>query len=1157
MISFPLLLFMVALSGRFTALHTLPTSTVPASTVPASAGCSTSTQVVQQAADIVFLLDGSRSVSPHQFLIMKTFVKNVTRSLLPYNTLFAFAQYSSELTKHVNFNQYHNRIFESQVNSIIQSRGGTYTAWAMKKVVQEMFDSSVGARAGAKRFLIVITDGLTSGSASYTSVAAQADASNITRYAIGVGGAWSSQSSQNELKSIASKPDSEHVFPVTNFEGLTHIRESLEKKILTIQGHPCSTVPFTVPASTVPFTTFSTVPPSTASTVRSSTVRSSTSSTVPSSTVPPSTASTVPSSTVPASTVPSSTASAVPASAVPTSTSSAVPTSAVPSSTVPPSTASAVPASAVPSSAVPTSTASAVPTSTASAVPTSTASAVPTSTASAVPPSTASTVPASTVPSSTVPSSTVTTSTASTVTTSTASTVPSSTVPPSTASTVPSSTVPSSTVPSSTVPTSTVRSSTSSAVPTSAVPASTASAVPSSVPTSTASAVPSSVPSSTASAVPSSTSSTVPSSTASTVPASTGCSMFTQVVQQVPADIVFLLDGSTSVKADQFILMKEFVKNVTRSLLPYDTLFAFAQYSHQMTIHVNFNQFNRKGFEKQVDSIVQRQGGTYTGNAVGKVVKYMFHSFAGARSGAKRILIVITDGLTSGSASYTSVAAQADASNITRYAIGVGGAWSSQSSQNELKSIASKPDSEHVFPVTNFEGLTHIRESLEKKILTIQGHPCSTVPSTVPSSTVPSSTVRSSTVPASTVPPSTASTVPSSTVPASTVPFTTFSTVPPSTASTVPSSTFSTVPSSTSSAVPSSTVPASTVPFTTFSTVPASTVPASTASAVPSSVPSSTASAVPSSTSSTVPSSTASTVPASTGCSMFTQVVQQGVVGNCSYQGNQTCLPTSSNLLTTTQVPADIVFLLDGSTSVKADQFILMKEFVKNVTRSLLPYDTLFAFAQYSHQMTIHVNFNQFNRKGFEKQVDSIVQRQGGTYTGNAVGKVVKYRFHSFVGARPGAKRILIIITDGQTYDSSKYPSVTAEADGQKITRYAIVVGSAWTSQTARNQLNAIASKPKSDHVFEVDNFDALNNIRKALENQLLNIQGLPTVNRDAGGAACVFPFVYLGTLHWTCTTINHNKPWCSTTGNFDQDGQGGECCVEAGQQYNTVLIKH
>ncbi|KAG5280376.1 hypothetical protein AALO_G00088400 [Alosa alosa] len=151
---------------------------------------------------------------------------------------------------------------------------------------------------------------------------------------------------------------------------------------------------------------------------------------------------------------------------------------------------------------------------------------------------------------------------------------------------------------------------------------------------------------------------------------------------------------------------------------------------------------------------------------------------------------------------------------------------------------------------------------------------------------------------------------------------------------------------------------------------------------------------------------------------------------------------------------------------------------------------------------------NFVNRKGFEKQVDSIVQRQGGTNTGNAVGKVVKYMFHSFAGARPGAKRILIIITDGQTYDSSTYPSVTAKADGKKITRYAIGVGSAWTSRTARNQLNAIASKPESDHVFEVDNFDALNNIRKALENQLLNIQGMPTVNQDAGGVACVFPFV-------------------------------------------------
>lgn len=48
--------------------------------------------------------------------------------------------------------------------------------------------------------------------------------------------------------------------------------------------------------------------------------------------------------------------------------------------------------------------------------------------------------------------------------------------------------------------------------------------------------------------------------------------------------------------------------------------------------------------------------------------------------------------------------------------------------------------------------------------------------------------------------------------------------------------------------------------------------------------------------------------------------------------------------------------------------------------------------------------------------------------------------FDPSTGARPDAHWILIVITDGQSADSSLYPSVTAQADAKNITRYAIGV---------------------------------------------------------------------------------------------------------------------
>ncbi|XP_062388359.1 integrin alpha-M-like [Sardina pilchardus] len=163
-----------------------------------------------------------------------------------------------------------------------------------------------------------------------------------------------------------------------------------------------------------------------------------------------------------------------------------------------------------------------------------------------------------------------------------------------------------------------------------------------------------------------------------------------------------------------------------------------------------------------------------------------------------------------------------------------------------------------------------------------------------------------------------------------------------------------------------------------------------------------------------------------------------------------------------------------------------MKTFVKNVTRALLQFDTLFAFAKYSSTPTIHVTFSQFNRTGFENQVDSINYISGSTNTPKGIKKVVEDVFIPSAGARPEANRILIVITDGLSQDATDFPNVTALADEKNITRYAIGVGNAFTSDTALGQLNSIASSPASDHVFRVDSFEVLEQIASTLEKSII-----------------------------------------------------------------------
>lgn len=52
-------------------------------------------------------------------------------------------------------------------------------------------------------------------------------------------------------------------------------------------------------------------------------------------------------------------------------------------------------------------------------------------------------------------------------------------------------------------------------------------------------------------------------------------------------------------------------------------------------------------------------------------------------------------------------------------------------------------------------------------------------------------------------------------------------------------------------------------------------------------------------------------------------------------------------------------------------------------------------------------------------------------------------------------------------------------------------VGSAFNSLSAKQELNEIATDPGVDHVFEVTDFNALNNILQKLEENIIAIEGM------------------------------------------------------------------
>ncbi|KAH0626559.1 hypothetical protein JD844_001617 [Phrynosoma platyrhinos] len=100
----------------------------------------------------------------------------------------------------------------------------------------------------------------------------------------------------------------------------------------------------------------------------------------------------------------------------------------------------------------------------------------------------------------------------------------------------------------------------------------------------------------------------------------------------------------------------------------------------------------------------------------------LFTAQKGARSTAKKFLVVLTDGEKFGDPlEYAEVIEEAKKARITRFAIGVGLVFTSKVAQRELHTIGSHPATDHVIVVRHFTGLPDIQTQLKEKICASHG----------------------------------------------------------------------------------------------------------------------------------------------------------------------------------------------------------------------------------------------------------------------------------------------------------------------------------------------------------------------------------------------------------------------------------------------------
>ncbi|XP_074670093.1 integrin alpha-X-like isoform X2 [Strix aluco] len=197
---------------------------------------------------------------------------------------------------------------------------------------------------------------------------------------------------------------------------------------------------------------------------------------------------------------------------------------------------------------------------------------------------------------------------------------------------------------------------------------------------------------------------------------------------------------------------------------------------------------------------------------------------------------------------------------------------------------------------------------------------------------------------------------------------------------------------------------------------------------------------------------------------------------------------------------SDVLLLIDGSGSIERQDFLTMKTFIAEVMKRFKGTDTQFALTQFSDVVLNHFDFNTFRRsRNPIALLNQVQQIRRSTHTATAIWKVLTEMFVPSKGAREDVNKILIVITDGRKYDDKlEYSQVIPLAIKMGVTRYAIGVGSAFVDPDAEEELRTIASKPSKDHVFQVDNFDALQGIQNQLQEKIFAIEGTQSAHSSS-----------------------------------------------------------
>uniref|UniRef100_A0A8C7INP6 Integrin subunit alpha 2 n=1 Tax=Oncorhynchus kisutch TaxID=8019 RepID=A0A8C7INP6_ONCKI len=209
-------------------------------------------------------------------------------------------------------------------------------------------------------------------------------------------------------------------------------------------------------------------------------------------------------------------------------------------------------------------------------------------------------------------------------------------------------------------------------------------------------------------------------------------------------------------------------------------------------------------------------------------------------------------------------------------------------------------------------------------------------------------------------------------------------------------------------------------------------------------------------------------------------------------------LSSFSPALQTCGGPMDIAIIVDGSNSIYPWPPVVafLKKLLENL--DIGPDNTqVSVIIQYGVEPVVEFHLNAYKTKdSIIAAAANILQREG--LETNTFRAIEFARCNAFLpgnGARPGASKVMVVVTDGESHDKNLRDDVIRKCESEKITRFGIAVLGYYIrndidTKNLIAEIKSIASTPTDRYFFNVSAEEALLEIAGSLGDRIFNIEG-------------------------------------------------------------------